>query len=119
MTRTDQATVVGRWSKAAAEGCQEAYPDEIEFFEGTYLGSTAPGGGFPRWDAGTYQRVADDRIRIATSSDELVTYACTVSADRLVVLAEPDCRLEYRRLLQAPEVNPDPDNPENIPKEPS
>lgn len=96
-------SVVGRWAKARTDGCDHQYPDVIEFFEGTYLGTKGPGQGFLLWDAGIYKRLAPDRIRIQIATDELVTYQCSVSAGLLSVLDPHGCRLEYRRLPADPE----------------
>ena len=94
----DAESVVGRWAKARQDGCQQQYPDVIEFFEGTYLGTKGPGQGFLVWDAGIYKRLTPDRIRIQIATDELVTYQCSVTADLLTVLDPDGCCLEYRRV---------------------
>lgn len=96
----DAESVVGRWAKIRATGCDQPYPDVIEFFEGTYLGSKGPGQGFLVWDAGIYKRLTPDRIRIQIATDELVTYQCSVSADLLTVVDPDGCCLEYRRVAE-------------------
>jgi hypothetical protein len=95
-------SVAGRWAKARSEPCADLYPDVVEFFEGTFLATKGPAQGFLRWDAGIYHRLAPDRLRIQTATDELVTYPCTVTADELTVLDPEGCRLHYRRLPAAP-----------------
>lgn len=95
-------SVEGRWAKTRSEPCADLYPDVVEFSGGTFLGTKGPTQGFLRWDAGIYHRLAPDRLRIQTASDELVTYSCTVTADELTVLDPDGCPLHYRRLPAAP-----------------
>ena len=97
----DAESVVGQWAKVRTSGCEQQYPDVIEFFEGTYLGKKGPGQGFLVWDAGIYKRLAPDRIRIQIATDELVAYQCSVSADLLTVLDPDGCCLEYRRMADS------------------
>lgn len=93
-----QRSLVGKWRKASTAKCAESYPDEIEFFEATYLGKKGQSGQrFIVWDAGGYQVTQADRVKIDIATDEQVSYSFSVSGSVLRFVDPDGCEFEYRR----------------------
>jgi hypothetical protein len=93
-----QRILVGRWTKVSTAKCAEAYPDEIEFFEATYLGKKgASGQRFIVWDAGTFEVTQAGRVVIGTATDEQVPYTFSISQNLLTFVDPEGCQFEYRR----------------------
>ena len=91
--------LVGQWSKLSTEKCAEAYPDELEFFEATYLGKKgASGQRFIVWDAGGYEVTEPGRVRIAIATDEQVPYTFSIAGTVLTFVDPEGCRFEYCRV---------------------
>lgn len=80
--------------------CSDIYPDEIELFEsGTYEGRKGEAGGeFTLWDAGEYEVLSEDRIKISTANDAEIVYRFAISHDRLTFVDEDGCEFKYRRV---------------------
>jgi hypothetical protein len=94
-----QSPLLGKWTKLSTEKCAEAYPDEIEFFEATYLGKKGRSGQrFIVWDAGGYEVTQAGRVKIAIATDELVPYAFSIAGNVLTFVDPEECRFEYRRV---------------------
>ena len=52
----------------------------------------------PYWDAGSYQVLGEDQVRISTFNDEEVKYKFSASADTLIFIDSNECEFRYRRL---------------------
>jgi hypothetical protein len=77
--------------------CDRKYPDEIEFREATFLARKGPDQGFVIWDAGGYQVVGPESVKIEIATDEQVVYPFTL-ADDVITFVDPDgCAFRYRR----------------------
>ena len=93
---------MGRWQKRTTAACAAEYPDHLEFFGGTYRGTRGEGQRFVVWDAGIYQVVAPDQVRIGTATDELVSYRFTVMPTLLTFIDQAGCTFEYERAAAPP-----------------
>ena len=90
-------SLAGSWRKIPSDPCDRLYPDEIEFKEATYLGKKGPEQGFIVWDAGIYEIVGPDEVKISIATDELVLYRFSISGDILTVTDREGCEFRYRR----------------------
>jgi hypothetical protein len=94
-----QDQLVGKWTKHSTEKCAEAYPDELEFFQATYLGKKgASGQRFIVWDAGGYEVTQPGRVTIAVATDEQVPYSFSIAGTVLTFVDPEGCQFEYRRV---------------------
>ena len=90
--------LVGKWTKLSTAQCDQVYPAEIEFFERPrYLGRKGPGQSFIWWDAGSYEVVSKDEIRISVATDEQTLYRFAISGDILTLIDDKGCEFQYRR----------------------
>jgi hypothetical protein len=69
----------------------------MEFTDGTYRGTRGEGQGFVWWDAGIYRLEEPGQLTLGTATDELVTYAIRLEADRFEVADPEGCRFAYER----------------------
>jgi len=54
------------------------------------------------WDAGIYRLVDDHTLMLSTATDEMVTYAVSLDADRLTVTVADDCDVVFERAEPPP-----------------
>ena len=91
--------LVGKWKKVSTGKCDEPYPDEIEFFERPrYLGKKGPGQRFILWDAGGYQVMDKNQVKIEIATDEQVPYKFSLSENSLTFTDREGCEFRYRRV---------------------
>jgi len=91
--------IAGTWKKVTTESCAENYPDEIEFQERPrYLARKGPSQRFIWWDAGSYEIVGDNQVKMSTASDELVTYEARLEENVLTFTDQRDCAFSYQRI---------------------
>lgn len=91
--------LAGKWKKVSSAGCDEAYPDEIEFFERPrYLGRKGPRQTYIVWDAGGYQVTDPNQVMIETATDEQVLYRFSIAENVLTFKDRADCEFTYRRV---------------------
>jgi hypothetical protein len=97
---SQKSKLVGKWEKITFTKCSEIYPDKLEFMtNGIYAGSSSDVALVsPYWDAGSYQLLSEDQVRISTFNDEEVKYYFTTSADTLIFTDGNECEFKYRRL---------------------
>jgi hypothetical protein len=88
---------IGSWRKISSQPCDQRYPDELEFREATYLGRKGAEQRFIVWDAGTYEIVEPDQVKISIATDELVPYRFSLSGELLTFEDQDGCEFEYRR----------------------
>jgi hypothetical protein len=91
--------LIGKWKKISTAKCDETYPDGLEFFEATYLGKKGQGQRFIWWDAGGYQVIAADRVKIEIATDEQVVYRFSISENVLTFVDREGCEFKYRRVV--------------------
>ena len=92
--------LMGNWKKISSAQCDERYPDELEFFEATYLGKKSESR--PRfiwWDAGSYRIIAADRVKIDIATDEQIVYRFSISEEVLTFANEEGCVFKYQRVV--------------------
>ena len=90
--------LVGKWTKTSTGQCDQIYPGEIEFFERPrYLGRKSPGQGFIWWDAGGYEVISENQVRLSVATDALTVYRFTISGDVLTFMDGEGCEFQYRR----------------------
>ncbi|MGH9979590.1 MAG: hypothetical protein ACRD8Z_27680, partial [Nitrososphaeraceae archaeon] len=67
---------------------------------GIYAGRKAEGARIiSYWDAGAYQIVKEDQVRISTANDEEVNYKFSISASNILNFVDSNgCEFKYRRL---------------------
>lgn len=90
-------TLRGRWVKVSTSNCDRQYPNEIEFREATYLARKGPGQGFIIWDAGGYEIMAEDLVKIDIATDEQVPYSFSLAGDVVTFVDREGCEFSYRR----------------------
>ena len=91
--------IAGTWKKVTAESCAEIYPDEIEFMERPrFLAKKGPSQGFIWWDAGSYEILGDDQVRMSTANDELVIYKTKLEGNVLTFTDQHGCTFSYQRI---------------------
>lgn len=96
-TQTPQ--LVGNWEKVSRSECSQAYPDSLHFQEGgLYFGQKDPPGTFTLWDAGTYEIVDLEHIKISTANDAIVTYDFSITDDVLGFIDPDGCEFKYQRV---------------------
>ncbi len=94
-----QKNFVGKWKKISSVSCAAAYPDDIEFFTATYLGKKGSSGQrFIVWDAGGYQVLQGDLVKIDTATDQQVLYKYSISQDILTFVDPTGCEFQYRKI---------------------
>ena len=128
---TPATALQGRWERTDP-GPDDLFPAAIDFKEGTYLASKAPGQGFIVWDAGTYAVAGDPvvteaadpsvgeppesgsagpppgdavsgSLTLSTATDSLETYPVVVLPDAFEVTVEDGRTLRYERAGAAPD----------------
>ena len=91
-------TLAGKWKKTSTSQCDQRYPAEIEFFERPrYLGRKGPGQGFIWWDAGSYELLDENSVRLSVADDSQIVYRFALSGDALTFTDEEGCQFQYRR----------------------
>ncbi|MBO0654376.1 hypothetical protein J1792_16805 [Streptomyces triculaminicus] len=90
--------IMGRWRRVSRSECARTYPAELTIGPGSrYLGRRDPDQGLPVWDVGTARMPDETTLVMSTSSDELVSYAIEVAADRFTVTAPDGCVVVFER----------------------
>ncbi|HEX8473248.1 MAG TPA: hypothetical protein VF666_04390 [Pyrinomonadaceae bacterium] len=93
--------LIGMWEKITTTECDEKYPDQLEFSErGIYFGKrdeTKQSLYHPVWDAGRYEVLDKDHLKISTSNDAEVSYEFTTSDDSITFKDKEGCEFKYRR----------------------
>jgi hypothetical protein len=91
--------IAGKWKKSSAEQCADKYPDEIEFQERPrFLAKKGPNQRFIWWDAGSYEIVGSNQVKMSTATDEQVTYDIKLEGDLLKFTDKDGCTFTYRRV---------------------
>jgi hypothetical protein len=90
-------TLIGRWKKVPGDPCDRRYPEELQFFEATYLGRKGPGQGFILWDAGGYELLGPNQVKFDIVTDQQVVYRLSVSDSEFTAVDPQGCTLRYRR----------------------
>ena len=94
-----QKSFAGKWKKISSIPCATRYPDNIEFFNATYLGKKGQSGqGFIIWDAGGYQVLQEDQVKIDIATDQQVLYKFSISQDILTFVDPTGCQFQYRKV---------------------
>jgi photosystem II stability/assembly factor-like uncharacterized protein len=91
--------LAGKWKKVSSKPCDQSYPDEIEFSERPrYLARKGPGQGYICWDAGDYEIMGTDQLKLSTATDAQVLYRFAISGDSLTFTDPDGCEFNYRRV---------------------
>jgi hypothetical protein len=90
-------TFAGTWTKIDSAECDRQYPEEIEFRDATYLARKGPGQSFVIWDAGGYEVVGPEEVKIEIATDEQVRYRFSLAGDMLTFRDREGCEFHYRR----------------------
>lgn len=90
--------------KLTTTRCSETYPDELEFLEsGIYVGRKGETANkFTLWDAGEYEVLSEDQVRISTANDEEIVYRFAISGATLKFVDEDECEFQYRQTADCP-----------------
>lgn len=96
--------LAGTWTKVGGDPGSSGYPDELELLPGgRYVGRMRPGAReHPRWDVGTYRRLAEGRVDISTANDAVERCTFTLDGERLTLIDEAGVTVAYRRLTGPP-----------------
>ena len=85
--------LAGKWKKISTAPCAQVYPAEIEFFERPrYLGRKGPDQGFIWWDAGSYELLDENSVRLSVADDSQIVYRFALSGDTLTFTDEEGCQ---------------------------
>lgn len=92
--------LTGAWHKLTASRCSELYPDHLIFQDnGIYFGRRDPPGTFTAWDAGKYEVVGSDQVRLSTANDAILPYRYSLDGDMLTFEDEESCSFRYQRTI--------------------
>lgn len=98
-TAERQMGLVGKWEKTSSSECDARYPERIEFFDRPrFLGEKGPGQSFIVWDAGGYQVLDKNQVKIQIATDEQVPYQFSVVGNILTFTDSEGCQFSYRRV---------------------
>jgi len=90
--------VIGHWDKTSASPCSEQYPERLEFRDqGLYFGQRDPQGTYTHWDAGTWETVGENQMKLSTANDAVIAYAVQLKGSALKFTDAQNCEIEYRR----------------------
>lgn len=90
--------LTGEWRKLTASSCGELYPDQLIFQEnGIYFGRRDPAGTFTTWDAGKYELVGPEQVRLSTANDAILSYRYSLVGDLLTFEDGQKCVFRYQR----------------------
>ncbi len=91
------ALLLGKWNREFGRDAT-MYPEELEFREHTYRGRNLRDRlNVPYWDAGGYQVLEGNRIRISTANDAQIVYEFRIDGD-LLTFSDPSGKtIQYRR----------------------
>jgi hypothetical protein len=92
--------IIGKWIKIKLSFCGEKYPDELNFLKnGIYSGSKGENKKeFTIWDAGSYEIISDNRIKISTANDKEIIYHFSTHNNLLNFVDEENCEIQYKRI---------------------
>ena len=89
----------GAGKKSTRSTYSHPYPDTIQFREGgLYFGQKDPPGTFTQWDAGTFEVIDSEQIRVSTANDAIVAYGFSLSNNVLKFVDPDGCEFSYRRV---------------------
>lgn len=63
-----------------------------------YFGQKDPPGTFTQWDAGTFEVIDSEQIRVSTANDAIVAYGFSLSNNVLKFVDPDGCEFSYRRV---------------------
>ena len=87
----------GVWEKITESECSNQYPDLIEFKEaGIYIGSKNSGE-FTIWDAGSYEIISGNSIKISTANDAEIKYTFFIDEGNLTFTDINNCKFVYEK----------------------
>jgi hypothetical protein len=90
--------LTGEWQKTTACSCDELYPDHLIFQDnGIYFGRRDPPGSFTTWDAGKYEVVGPEQVRLSTANDAIIPYRYSLIGDELTFEDGEKCVFRYQR----------------------
>jgi hypothetical protein len=92
--------LLGRWKKITDTKCSKIYPDYLEFTDmGMYTGKREQETTVhPYWDAGTYQILNEDQVKISTANDAQVIYNFSIIDGTLIFMSADKCEFKYLRI---------------------
>ena len=96
-TKKTNKILKGVWEKITESECSNQYPDLIEFKEaGIYIGSKNSGE-FTIWDAGSYEIISGNSIKISTANDAEIKYTFFIDESNLTFTDGNNCKFVYEK----------------------
>ena len=106
--------IIGKWSKISfsissssssspQSDCSSIYPDDLEFKNGgIYRGFKGINKNeFTVWDAGSYEILSTEQIKISTANDAEIVYTFSITDNNILnFLDKNKCQFQYQKLTQ-------------------
>lgn len=100
--------IIGKWSKISfsttsssspQSDCSSIYPDNLEFKNGgIYRGFKGTNKNeFTVWDAGSYEILSTEQIKISTANDAEIVYTFSIKDNILNFLDKNKCQFQYQK----------------------
>ena len=102
--------IIGKWSKISFSSssssspqsdCSSIYPDDLEFKNGgIYRGFKGINKNeFTVWDAGSYEILSTEQIKISTANDAEIVYTFSIKNNTLNFLDKNKCQFQYQKTI--------------------
>jgi hypothetical protein len=101
-TSIEHNFIIGKWSKISHSECSSIYPDDLEFKDDRiYRGFKGINKNeFTIWDAGSYEILSSEQIKISTANDAEIIYTFSIKDKILNFLDQNTCKFQYQKTIK-------------------
>jgi hypothetical protein len=98
----EYTSIIGKWTKISKTECSMIYPDDLEFQDGgIYRGYKGINKNeFTVWDAGSYEILSREQIKISTANDAEIIYTFSITDNILNFLDKDNCQFQYQKTIK-------------------